>query len=213
MFGILLENDTNVTNSQSLSGCGAPNKFFFFVEAVGVPTIRNQPGEILKRSGIDLASSTTPMLDLVTSTSAAPYLAVRASDVPDSGASTSAAPDLAASTSFAPGFAANTSTTTSATADLSIHTSKVIKKLKDNCQKQSKKIKRLNEKVRRQTKKIAHFSNIIKDLKERNLLNSESQALLAECAGPQDFLKRQVAKSKGLPLQRLMNMIRIINTC
>ncbi|KAJ8731588.1 hypothetical protein PYW07_004752 [Mythimna separata] len=120
MFGILLENDTNVTNSQSLSGCGAPNK----VEAVGVPTIRNQPGEILKRSGIDLASSTTPMLDLVTSTSAAPYLAVRASDVPDSGASTSAAPDLAASTSFAPGFAANTSTTTSATADLSIHTSK-----------------------------------------------------------------------------------------
>lgn len=78
----------------------------------------------------------------------------------------------------------------------------MIKKLKDKCQKQSKKIKRLNEKVRRQTKKIAHFSNIVKDLKERNLLNSEFQALLAECAGPQDFLKRQVAKSKGLPLER-----------
>ena len=62
---------------------------------------------------------------------------------------------------------------------LQIHALQIIEKLKEKCKKQAKKIKRLNEKVRRQNKKNAHsFATIIRDLKQRNLLKSETAVLL-----------------------------------
>ncbi|KAF9413687.1 hypothetical protein HW555_008133 [Spodoptera exigua] len=88
------------------------------------------------------------------------------------------------------------------TSDYPPHLLKIIKKLKMRCQTQSKKIRRLNEKVRRQTKRIARLVTILKDLKNKNLLNTDTEIVLEHCAGPQDFLKRQIAKSKGLPIKR-----------
>lgn len=63
-------------------------------------------------------------------------------------------------------------------------------------------MRRLNEKVRRRDGKIALFSNIIQDLKKGNFINNEESFILDECAGPEGFLKRQIAKSKGLPLEK-----------
>ncbi|KAJ0184345.1 hypothetical protein K1T71_000768 [Dendrolimus kikuchii] len=77
-----------------------------------------------------------------------------------------------------------------------------IKELEDKCDFLRKKVKILNEKVRRQKKKIAKFQNIIKDLQERNLVKHENSILLEACAGPKDFLKRQILKSEGLPLEK-----------
>lgn len=54
----------------------------------------------------------------------------------------------------------------------------------------------------RQKKNIADFQNIIKDLKERNLVINENSIVLESCAGPKDFLKRQILKSEGLPLEK-----------
>lgn len=78
----------------------------------------------------------------------------------------------------------------------------MIQKLKNKCALQQKKIKRLNAKCRRQAKKFVDFKNILQDLKSRNFINNEGSIMLEECAGPKDFLKRQLAKSKGLPFQR-----------
>ncbi|CAG4941289.1 unnamed protein product [Parnassius apollo] len=130
------ENDQNQTNTQSISGCGAP----IMVDPFCVATIQNQSGEVTKRSSIDLVTSISTASDLAASTSSE-------SDLADS---TSAVPDLAASAS--------------ATPDLSADSIETIKMLKDKCQNQSMTIKRLNEEVRRQKKKIAHLSNIIKIL-------------------------------------------------
>lgn len=77
-----------------------------------------------------------------------------------------------------------------------------IKQLTKTCMIQRNKIKRLNEKVRKRNKKIAVLNDIIEHLKETNKINAEESLLLKECAGPEDFLKRQIAKSKGLPLTR-----------
>ncbi|XP_063632442.1 uncharacterized protein LOC134803573 [Cydia splendana] len=77
-----------------------------------------------------------------------------------------------------------------------------IKKLEAKCDLLRKKVKKLNEKVRQQRKKIAEFQNIIKDLQERNLVNNENSIVLEACVGPKDFLKRQILKSEGLPLEK-----------
>lgn len=78
----------------------------------------------------------------------------------------------------------------------------IIQKLKSKCENQKKKIKRLNAKVRRQSKKIADFKIVMKDLKDKNYVNDDYATVLEQCAGPKDFLKRQIAKSVGLPLER-----------
>lgn len=77
-----------------------------------------------------------------------------------------------------------------------------ILRLQQTCKKQRNKIKRLNEKVRKSNKKIAALNDIIEDLKKSKKINNEESLLLKECAGPEDFLKRQIAKSKGLPLEK-----------
>ncbi|CAH2087579.1 unnamed protein product [Euphydryas editha] len=74
--------------------------------------------------------------------------------------------------------------------------------LTQKCENLKKKVKQLNEKVRRRDKKIALLSHILKDLQKRNLLKSEETLILEECAGPEDFLKKQIAKSRGIPLEK-----------
>lgn len=56
--------------------------------------------------------------------------------------------------------------------------------------------------MRRQSKKIADFETVMKDLKDKNYVNDDHAAVLEQCAGPKDFLKRQIAKSVGMPLER-----------
>lgn len=46
------------------------------------------------------------------------------------------------------------------------------------------------------------MANIIQELEKVKLVNNEESFLLEECAGPADFLKRQIAKSRGLPLEK-----------
>ncbi|CAG5030344.1 unnamed protein product [Parnassius apollo] len=75
--GILIEKDQNQRNSQSISGCSDP----IMVEPFCMPTNKNHLGEISKRSGIDLAPSTSATLDLVTGISTAPDLAASTSDL------------------------------------------------------------------------------------------------------------------------------------
>lgn len=77
-----------------------------------------------------------------------------------------------------------------------------IRYLTKKCDLLKKKVKRLNEKVRRRDGKIALFSNIIEDLKKGKFINTEESFILDECAGPEGFLKRQIAKSRGLPLEK-----------
>lgn len=77
-----------------------------------------------------------------------------------------------------------------------------IKQLTEKVIEQKKQIKRLSAKVRRRDKKIANLDNMLKDLKSRNFISNEESLLLESGAGPKDFLKRQVAKSKGLPVKR-----------
>ncbi|XP_061717499.1 uncharacterized protein LOC133525226 [Cydia pomonella] len=62
-------------------------------------------------------------------------------------------------------------------------------KLEKICQEQKKKIKRLQEKVRRQGKKIGNLEDILKDLKQKLIINNEQSILLEECGGSQDFFK------------------------
>lgn len=65
-----------------------------------------------------------------------------------------------------------------------------------------KTIKNLKEKVRRRDKKIANLSDIVGDLQKKKYINTEQAFLLEECAGPKDFLQRQISKSKGVPLEK-----------
>lgn len=75
-----------------------------------------------------------------------------------------------------------------------------IKVLKEKCVDQKKKLKCLNEKLRRKNKKIANLKDIIKDLKQKAQINMEQAVLIEDLAGPHEFLKRQMIKSKGLPM-------------
>lgn len=77
-----------------------------------------------------------------------------------------------------------------------------IAQLQQKCKTQRNKIKRLNEKVRKRNKKITALNNMIEDLKKSNKINNEEAQILKECAGPEDFLKRQIAKSRGLPVEK-----------
>lgn len=67
-----------------------------------------------------------------------------------------------------------------------------IRQLTKTCEEQKKKNKSLSEKVRRRDKKIAILTNIFEDLQKRKYINIEEALRLEECAGPQDFLKRQI---------------------
>lgn len=60
----------------------------------------------------------------------------------------------------------------------------------------------MNETVRRQKNKIATFKEVIKELQDTNLVTNENCILLEHCAGPKDFLLRQISKAKGLPVER-----------
>ncbi|RVE46193.1 hypothetical protein evm_009151 [Chilo suppressalis] len=65
---------------------------------------------------------------------------------------------------------------------------KELRQLQEKINKQKKKIKCLYETVRRQKIKIATFKEVIKDLKENNLVTHENCILLEQCAGPKDFI-------------------------
>uniref|UniRef100_A0A2A4JJZ8 THAP-type domain-containing protein n=1 Tax=Heliothis virescens TaxID=7102 RepID=A0A2A4JJZ8_HELVI len=67
---------------------------------------------------------------------------------------------------------------------------------------QKKKIKCLNETVRRQRIKIETYQQIIKKLKQENMVTHENCIALEQCAGPKDLMLRQISKSKGLPVER-----------
>lgn len=70
---------------------------------------------------------------------------------------------------------------------------------KEKCVKQQRKIKHLNEQLRKKNKKLAILKDIIEDLQRKNCINMEQAVVIEDLAGPKDFLKRQVNKSKGLP--------------
>ena len=70
------------------------------------------------------------------------------------------------------------------------------------CAKQQKKIKRLNERIRKRNKKIANLADIVQDLRRKNCVNTEQAVAIEDLAGPKDFLKRQIMKSKGLSTPR-----------
>ncbi|CAB3242046.1 unnamed protein product [Arctia plantaginis] len=77
-----------------------------------------------------------------------------------------------------------------------------IKILTEKCDILQRKVRSLNEKVRRRDQNIARCSEIIKHLKEKKFINTEESLILEECAGPEDFLTRQISKSRGLPLEK-----------